>query len=330
MATVIKAKKDEVEIATEDIDSLSVLPLGMLPLDSDSLRSVRMIKDGRLQSAIELFAGDSGGSGLIYPAALRDTFPKITDGDHGMITAVADLHSFDVYSLRISLRNIGIEVDTQRYLSLSDEKQQELRKYVRPFTEQLIKKVYGGHDDGADTTNVVALFQDADETAARASLRNMAGSLSIPLHAVPQFLEDYGDIYLSVAYYQSCLDMIQPIIDDFLVTTSAIMHHNQMKQNSELLKVCSRLEIKFRKLKDTLVDRFALFASSSDDMWENMDAQRFQEFKQLMEDNHAVLGGLLCTLTVKMSVWSDKFPNGYESDASRRADFIMTEMRQGI
>ncbi len=329
MATVIGAKKIEVEIAHEDIDSLSVLPLGMLPIQSESLRSVRMIKDSKLESAIEMFAGGTAGSGLIYPAALRDTFPKISDEDHGMITAVADLHSFDVYSLRISLRSIGIEVDSYDHLCLSDDKQIELRSYVRPFTERLIKKIYGGGHNTEDD-NVIAIFRDADERAARTTLQGMAGNLSIPLHQVPQFIQDYGDIYLSVAYYQNCLDSIQPMIDDFLVSTNEITNHSQMKQNPEVMKVCHRLDAKFRRLKNTLVGRFALFANSSDDMWQNMSAERFTEFRHLMEDNHAILGGVLCTLTVKMNLWNTKFPNGYESDASRRAEFIMTEMRQGL
>ena len=117
MAITVGAQS--IEIAAKDIDSLSVLPLAILPLDSQALRRVRMVKDSKLQSAIEMFSGESVGNGLIYPSSLRETFPSITIEDYGMLMAVAELHSFDVYSLRISLRNIGIEVDSQQYLCLS-------------------------------------------------------------------------------------------------------------------------------------------------------------------------------------------------------------------
>ncbi len=156
MAITVGAQS--IEIAAKDIDSLSVLPLAILPLDSQALRRVRMVKDSKLQSAIEMFSGESVGNGLIYPSSLRETFPSITIEDYGMLMAVAELHSFDVYSLRISLRNIGIEVDSQQYLCLSDEKQRELQDYIRSFTERLIRQIYGSDSDDVDTTSIATLF----------------------------------------------------------------------------------------------------------------------------------------------------------------------------
>jgi len=319
-----------IAIRAEDIDSLSILPLGILPLETEGLRRIRMIKDSKLQSAIEVFSGESVGSGLIYLSHLKDTFPRVTIGDVNMLAAVSELHSFDVYSLRISLRNIGINVDTQRHLSLSEAKQRELQDYIRPFTERLIKQIYGSENEAADTTKIATLFHDPDVNAARNKLKSIAHNLSIPLHEVPQFLADYGDIYLSVAYYRNCLDMVQPIIDDFLSTIDEIKQHREMKQNQELMRVCKYLEGWLNNMKAILIGRFTTFTSNTDDMWQDMSAERFSNFRKLVEENHSALGGMLCMLTVKMTVWNDSFPAHSMAGPSRRADFIMTDMRQGL
>ncbi|MBT6364180.1 MAG: hypothetical protein HOJ67_18430, partial [Rhodospirillaceae bacterium] len=64
-------------------------------------------------------------------------------------------------------------------------------------------------------------------------------------------------------------------------------------------------------------------------MWEDMNAERFGEFKQLVEDNHAALGGLLCTLSVKMNGWHKRFPERKSAGPHQWVDYMMTDMRQG-
>ncbi len=324
--------KNNVEMNDADIDSLSVLPLGALPVQTEGLRRVRLVKDSRLQSAIEVFSGHNIGSGLISPKILHDQFPALSADDYNIVRRVGELQSFDVYSIRICLRNMGIKVDNTEYLCLSEAKQQELQTYIRPFTDRLIHQVYGdgGAPEVGEVTDVSALFHDPDINAAREKLENIADSLSIPLTDVPKFLEDYGDIYLSVAYYRSCLDKVRPIVDDFLAATQEIQNHPQINQNVEMVKICVRLENKFKELVDVLLDRFDEFSRSTDEMWRNMSAEKFSTFKKLVEDNHTAMGSLLCTLSVKMNLWHARFPTRHAAGPNRKADFIMTDMRQGV
>ncbi len=56
-------------------------------------------------------------------------------------------------------------------------------------------------------------------------------------------------------------------------------------------------------------------------MWENLSAEQFSEFKKMVEDNHTVMGSVLCTLSVIMTVWNDKFPFDNMAGPNRRADF---------
>jgi hypothetical protein len=48
------------------------------------------------------------------------------------------LHSYDVYSLRIELRRLGISIADQDGLQLSERKAKELTSYMTEFTKPLV------------------------------------------------------------------------------------------------------------------------------------------------------------------------------------------------
>ena len=72
--------------------------------------------------------------------------PDDRDDDLHILECVTKLHSFDVYSLRIRLRDANIKVRESEYLSLSENKKSELTDYMKVFTMPLIKQVYGQDD----------------------------------------------------------------------------------------------------------------------------------------------------------------------------------------
>ena len=65
-------------------------------------------------------------------------------------------------------------------------------------------------------------------------------------------------------------------------------------------------------------------------MWKDLDAAKFREFESMIQSNHTMIGGVLCALTVKMDAWAKKFPDRDTGGPNRRADFIISEMVQGI
>lgn len=98
------------QVDPDTMDSLHALPLGIMPLKTPGLRKSAMIKNARLESVIELFRDGSSGSGQIEPSAVTDFYqdtPELRE-DLGVLGAVGNLQSFDVYSLRIELRNLEI------------------------------------------------------------------------------------------------------------------------------------------------------------------------------------------------------------------------------
>jgi len=318
------------DVRDEDTDSLATIPLAILPFDSVTLRGLRMVKNNGLESVVQMFDDDKTGAGHIKPRDLKRTIGEISPEDFGIVNKVSELHSFDVYCLRIALRDHGIQVNDTRFLKLSPSMQSELDRYVGPFTARLIKAIYGDDSPGAANPDVSQLLKDADVNQVREKLKLIAGKIQIDLAKVPQFLEDYGDIYLSIAYYRNRLDELEPIADDFVAGMEAITSNHQLQGNTEIVAAAKKMRDKVNKMREVLRGRFQLFTQSTNEMWDDMNADRFADFKQMVEENHAALGGLLCKLGVKLDAWHAKFPSRDTAGPNRMADFLMTDMRPGF
>ncbi len=317
-----------------DRDSLHTLPLCILPLATTSLKHARLIKNARLESVVEFFEGKHTGSGQLdidaVPLALDwpETPPH---PDLVMLRKLAQLNSFDCYSLRILFRQLEIEVNDVEALKLSESKLQELSKYMTGFTRPLVIEIYGGIDDSIQSfDDIVELFKHADGKKAREKLQTMADKLGIKVNDLPKFLEDYGDIYLSLSYYRQCLELIVPIIDGFVDSLDDIRNNFQFKDNVNLMKTCDMMESTIKRLKTTIADRLETFERETRDLWDDISAERFEKVADLIRGYHTFIGGVLCALSVKMGAWSKLFPNRRAGGLAKRTEFILSEMKLGV
>lgn len=317
-----------------DLDSLHILPLGIIPFENRSLARARLIKNSRLQSVIELFQDVDSGSGqmTIDDAArhLRDN-ANASSQDITILRKLSRLPSYDVYSLRVLLREQKIPVNDFKELKLSPQKSQELGGYMKEFTFPLIREIYGSGDvDVKDFDDLLKLFRNPDVKKAREKLDLMAKRLDIDLMELPRFLEDYGDIFLSLAYYKQCLDGIAPITNNFLDSLHKIRSNWELKSDQNLMKTCEMMEKTFTGLSAHLKRLFDEFDKSTSDFWSDVSAERFRQVEALIESYHTTIGAVLCALSVKMSAWHRLFPRDSIGGPVKRSEFIMLEMRQGI
>jgi hypothetical protein len=320
-----------VPVSDQGKDSIHILPLNLIPFESDSLGRTRMIKNARMESVIELFDDEKSGSGQLPISAIGQVYTNIGAGDVNMLTRLAKLHSYDVYSLRIQLRKLGIKVDDHEGLRLSAAKQEQLHRYMSAFTQRVIIEVFGdGNDSVRNFDDVVELFRHPDKRQAIAKLKMMSDKLGIELEQVPVFLEDFGDIYLSVAYFRECWESVQSAFSDFCYSVDDIMENRTLKQDRNLMKTCDVVYDKFASMNSGASDRFHEFESQTAKMWDNIDSKRFNWFKDVVQGNHAEIGNALCKLSVKMSAWNRKFPNQSAGGPIKRAEFIRLTMQQGI
>ena len=239
--------------------------------------------------------------------------------------------SYDVYSLRVTLRDLGIPIEDQQYLRLSDKKVAELTEYMKAFTSPLIAQIYGGMNVQVESyTDLIGLFRNADVKDARENLRLMADKLQIHLDAVPQFLEDYGDIFLSLSYYKQCIDEIDPHIELFLDALDELRANRMLGADVNLVSACADLQKAIENMRQAVGTRFTEFDHRTHGMWDEISADSFREVESLINSYHVAIGGTLCAMTVKMDAWIELFPDTTSGSPMKRAEFIRSEMRQGL
>ncbi|MCP5373145.1 MAG: hypothetical protein H6907_15570 [Hyphomicrobiales bacterium] len=323
-------------VSDADRDSLHTLPLAIVPLQTPSLVRARLVKNVHLEGMVEMFADMGTGRGLVSVENLPNEFgwPQ-GEGvephpDHALLRTLAALHSYDVYSLRVTLRQHGITVEDVSALTLSRDMIRELTVYMNAFTRPLLVAIYGDADVTInDFKDILALFRDPDVARAREKLQQMADRLEIGLAEIPRFLEDYGDIYLSLSYYRHCLDQTEPVVNEFLAALDEVRGNWQLKNDRNLVQTCDTMSATCQRVVAWTKGRLDLFDQSSANMWQDMSAAKFRDIERQVKGSHAAIGGVLCGLGVKMGSWHDRFAGG-AGGPMRWSEFIMTDLRTGF
>lgn len=316
-------------------DALDLLPLSFLPLQTKSLQRARMRKNARLQSVVELFADEGAGSGQISCDKLHIHFGWPEGEEHPdqiMMTALSRLTSYDVYSLRIAMRELGIEMNDLSVLQLSDTKKAQLTSYMKGFTAPLIQQIFGQLNTDVDNfENLVGMFKNPNREEAVRNLRLMAQQLNIELQEVPKFLEDYGDVFLSLAYFQEILDGLIPRCGNFIGELRTLRAGNGLKHNELFLRGSQGIERALTNTIASITGRFDSFNTNSRDMWQDVNAESFEWTRNLITAHHKTVGGVLCGLMVKINGWEEAF-DGLEilQQQHRRSEYILAEIRAGI
>jgi hypothetical protein len=321
-------------IEDSDMDSLFILPLSIIPLQTHELRSARMVKNGRLQSAIEIFRDAQTGSGQIEV----ENLPQMMGWEQGQVhpdlailRRLALMQSYDVYSLRIALRAHKIPVNNIESLRLSDEKMKQLTQYMMLFTRPLLQMIYAGDKIEISTyDDLMRLFRDPDIARARDRLEKFATNLKVPIMDVPRFLEDYGDTFMSLSYFRHCLDRLEPYFSACLDAIVPLRKHFQLMQDVTLMRTCTVIEDAINSVSASISGRLEVFEKRTAQMWENISPEEFRTVKAMIERYHVTIGGALCGLTVKMNAFARNFPHPSAGGPVKRADFMITEMSQGI
>jgi hypothetical protein len=315
-----------------DMDAVHILPLSIIPLQSPSLRRARLIKNARLESVIELYHDVGGASGQIESSELLNMsgWPKVgKHPDKRVISALRDLHSFDVYSLRIQLRKLGIRVEQTNLLKLSDKNTGELMQYMNVFTQPLLKQIYNTAESSVETMEqLIQKYTCPDKHEALENLKLMASKLHIELQGVPNFLGEYADIYLSIAYGKVCLNTLIPQIMMFEESIDEMSESYELSNDARLMRGIDYIKNSITDVTASVVSRFENFDRESETMWEDITAESFNHVKTMIRSHHVSVGAILCGLSVKMNGWQNNL--AVDRGLVRRADFIRSDMMQGM
>jgi hypothetical protein len=314
-------------------DALHIMPLSAIPLETPGLQQARLIKNVRLQTVIEMFNDASAGSGQIAPRDIIvyfESFKEEVERDLVKIEKIAQASSFDVYTLRLELRRLNININDHEALTLSDRKKAELTKYMTVFTRPLIEHVYGSEDvDIQSVDDIIRMFANPNREEALRNLRMMADRLDIGLMDIPNFLEEYGDIFLSLAYFKKCLDEIVPEVQKFLAWMAEVRSSNEIKRDFRQARMLDDISRDLTDITTSITGRFESFDNRSKDFWRDINAQTFRSIRELITAHHVTIGGVLCGLAVKMDLWKHRFARG-GGGPNRRLEFIKSEILPGL
>ena len=315
------------------MDALHILPLSILPLRSAGLRKARMIKNARLESVIELFGDAETGSGQIRPAEIPNFFmhaDNSLDRDVSMLETVGTLQSFDIFSLRSELRRIDVGFEDYGALALSVSKRGELLEFMSKFTRPLLARIYGdGECELGTVRDIMQLLASPDRGAAIKRLKILAKELGISIAEIPDFVKQYGDVFLSLSYFRDCLGQLNNEIPDFLGWMEDIRDTSLVQSSGSNTDMLNGIHHDFTRVSRSMKQRFQTFDALSGSFWDDVNADRFRRFGATVTAQHVGIGAMLCGLTVKMASWRARFPRktGTPTD---RLEFLASEIMPGL
>lgn len=315
-----------------DRDALDTFPLFAVPLTSNSLKNAKLIKNSRLETTVELHNDPISGSYQILPVDIAENF-KGAEQDQELIVRLALLNSYDVFSLRGSIKKLGIGLTDQSILQLSDGMKNTLNTYSRQFTRPLLLNIFGSSNLPAgqgDDADLQQLLRDPDIARVRQNLALMTQKTHIPLADVPRFIEEYSDVYLSVAYYRHSFEEIGASIDRFLSWIDDLKHHRDVTATPQTLNSCKRTQETLGFLSTSIRERLNRLQYAFESFWKNINQASFIHLRQQVEESHSSMGAVLCGLMVKMRSWERAFPDNVMGGPVTRAKFVVTEMEPGL
>tara|TARA_R110000868_G_scaffold99535_7_gene273937 strand:+ start:302 stop:1417 length:1116 start_codon:yes stop_codon:yes gene_type:complete len=325
----------------EDNDSLYVLPLKYMPLETGALRRGRLVKTFSLNSAIEMFKTGDYGRGIIMVEDLVDGSSdamfgwECEDGeehpDVALLRLLGDLHSYDIFNLRINLRDHNIDYEGKEYLQLSGDMKAELAVYMRQFTLPLIQTVFGEGEAAIYAEDDIAdLFRNPDSADAIDNLRRLSKKLGVKMSDIPRFLDEFSDVYLAVSYYKHYADSIAVMNSLVMQEMDAIHESLKWKCDPDIEKVCTRTKEIMKSLFWEVYQRLDVFERETKDFWGDLNANRFRDVQWLVRDSQTMIAGVLCGLGVKLARWRERFPTSEHGSANLRFEALQNEFLPGL
>ena len=327
----------EQEIA--DNDSLYRMPLRVVPIETTPLRRSVLIKNTSLIPALEMFRNQESGSGQVLLHDLSQEkghhmFGWPEDGKHPdmkILEALGRLEAYDIYSLRIQFRELGIELTSVDYLKLSPEKQESLRSYMQIFTLPLIESIYGDAENTVKKSlDVVDLFRNPDTGAAKRNLFKLADKLQVDVMEIPRFLDDFSDVYLSLAYFKEYVDDLTPKFLQMVEELKELESNWELSRDPNFLKVSRQVQSDLNDLITSVTSRFEAFRQKTDYMWHEISADKYRDVKELVGDAQRTVSGVLCGLGVKLNAWNERFPKKDVGGPVARNEMLFADILPGL
>ena len=191
--------------------------------------------------------------------------------------------------------------------------------------------VYGDREAEIDPNqDIVDLFRDPDTTVARENLEKLADGLKVDITAISKFLDDFADVYLSLAYFQNYVNDLTPKLIEMNEGIQGLMTTWEIRQDDRVRANLARLHEDLNDLLTSVTGRFEVFQQNSDKMWEDIDAEKFRRVKEVVIGSQKTVGGVLCGLGIKLNAWCERFPDPKVGSPNSRFEMLFSDIAPGI
>lgn len=327
------AIRSDAVIPDYDRDSIHTLPLSVIPVGNQALKRARLIKNVRLETRVELFREEGIGSGQISIDEVPDFFGGETEelsGDMDLLRRVGSLPAFDPYTLRIGLRQAGVEILNVQALQLSSAKKRELFPLMCDITRPLIAHLYGGGSvDPDNLERLIEMVARPDTPKVRNRILGLSRALEVSMDQVPDMLETYGDRFMALSYYRGYFKYALPAVDRLLEWMDEVRENSFLRNDQTAQKALKQTDEVLSHVTGSVKRRFEGFDRNTVVRWENVTVGTFKAVQDLIARHQASLAEVLCGLTVKIYEWEQRFPSGGGSP-DKRAEFVTGELRPGL
>jgi hypothetical protein len=316
----------------DERDSLDTLKIARLPVTHPVLRKARVVKDGRLNSMIELYRDESAGSAQY---AVED-IPRIlglTPSSHPDVTLlryICLLPAFDVFSVRLLLRDLGGSGPIMSELAPSPAVSTKIEEHMRKFTMPLLRYVYGSEDiDIANIGQLLNAFISPDVATAQAHLKRMADKLNMNVQKVPRFLEDYSDTFLAIAFYELTLERLLPQVDALLNVVRKLGAEPQFRNDGPVRAALRDVESLLPQILAAAGKRLQAVERIAESLWANHTGATLRAYQDKVREFQMLVGFILCGVSAKLTAWITAYADGSGSNR-RLAGFIVSEFSQAL
>ena len=322
-----------------DNDSLYVMPLALIPFETPGLARGRLRMNGALVHVMDVFNDGKGRRGYILLEDINQKFGqqnygwKASDQPHPDLALLEKLHnlsSFDVYSLRILFRKLGIRSPNPDALQLSAQTTASLSAHLKRFTAPLILNVYGDVSALGNAADPVELFRNPDKESAVRNLRALADRLEIGIEGIPEFLERFSECYLSISYFERYLHEIYPeqttVIGELEQLTASHYLQDQIIMRTNCERACATLS----ELMSSALGKIERFHLETNTMWQSLTAERFYEISEMVNSYQISVAGVLCGLGIKMTEWRKRFETPDTGSPAARVEMLMSSLLPGL
>tara|TARA_Y100000588_G_scaffold359279_1_gene418176 strand:- start:1386 stop:2408 length:1023 start_codon:yes stop_codon:yes gene_type:complete len=325
-------QKDNRVISSEIRDSIYSISLSAFGIGHPVLKSAKLVKNTGLETVLDFGETELKDIGMIGPRELLLHFDQeeIPAEDMNVVSTLAGLPSLDCYTIKRALAPLKIKVEDDSIFSLSPEMKSSLFPLMSRITRPLIQYLYADERFGvSDTEALLSLIRDTEPLKVRDRLDVIAANLSVSLTDLPTYLEEFGELFLSVSFFESIFMEFAPKTDQLLAWAEDGIQNSNLRNDPSAQSQFAQIDRRLRYVKTNLQERFKHLSKITQIDWEELSSTDFKEIQREILAQQANLGVGLCGLVVKATEWENQFPSAGGSP-QQCLEFLSQDLNLGL